>query len=71
MVFLFIAYFVFRFSVVGQIKLIDDESDKLESDSRSSGTYSFPDFSLRVDDYVVIFLGSGNFAPTEVDSKGG
>ena len=52
--------------------LLDDESDKLGSDSRYSGTYSFRAFYLRFDDYIgsVSVLVSGIFAPTGVQSKG-
>ena len=44
----------------------DDRSDKLGSDSRSSGTYSFRVFSFHFDNSVgsVSILGSGIFAPT-------
>ena len=35
---------------------IDNESDKFGSESGSSGTYYFCDFSLRAEEYVDIFL---------------
>ena len=49
----------------------DDESDKLGSDSGSSGTYYYCNFSLRFDESVVGVLGSNVFAPIGVESKGG
>ena len=51
--------------------LLDDESEELESDSGSSGTYSFRDFSLRFDESIVGVLGSDVFAPIGFYSKGG
>ena len=47
------------------------ESDKLGSDSISSHTYSFHDFSLRFDNSIgsVGVLGYVIFVPTEVESK--
>ena len=50
---------------------LDDESEKLGSDSGSSSKYSFCAFSLSFDDSVVIVLGSGVFAPIGVEYKGG
>ena len=43
---------------------LDDESDELVSDSKSSGTYCFRAFSFIFDKSVVIILGSDVFAPT-------
>ena len=50
----------------------DDEYDELGSESGSSGTYSFYNFSLHFDDSVgsVSVLGSDVSAPTGVDPKG-
>ena len=52
---------------------LDDEYEDDVSDSGSSVTYYFCDFSLRFDNYVgsVNVLGSGVFTPTGVESKGG
>ena len=50
---------------------LDDESDKLGSDSGSSGTYSSRAFSLRAEESVVGVLGSGVFAPIGVNSVAG
>ena len=50
---------------------LNDESDDDGSDSGSSSTYYFPDFSLCFDYSVVCFsgLGSGVFVATGVQSK--
>ena len=52
---------------------LDDESAYDGSDSGSSGTYYFPTFALRFDDFVgcVSGLGYGIFVPTGVKSKCG
>ena len=51
---------------------LHNESDRLGSESVSSGTYSFCTFSLGFDDSVgsVSVLGYDVFAPTVVKSKG-
>ena len=48
---------------------LHNESDRLGSESVSSGTYSFCTFSLRFDKSVVGVLGSDFFTPIGVDSK--
>ena len=57
----------------GELDSLDDESEELGSDSRSSGTYSFHTFSSHFDDSVssVNVFGSDVFPPTVVESKGG
>ena len=52
---------------------LDDESENFGSDSGSSCTCYFCDFSLSFDESVVSvsFLGYGIFSPTGVESKGG
>ena len=52
---------------------LDDESDKLGSDSESSGTYYFCAFSLRFDKSIGSgsILGSDVFVTTRADSKSG
>ena len=52
---------------------LDDVYDEIGSDSGSSSTYYFYDFSLHFDDYVgiVSVLGSGVFTTTGVESKCG
>ena len=49
---------------------LDNESDKLGSDSRSSSTYSFCVFYLRFEMSIVGVSGSGVFSPIGVESKG-
>ena len=48
---------------------LDDDSDKLGSDSVSSVTYYFCAFSLHFYKSIVSVLGSIVFAPTGVESK--
>ena len=50
---------------------LNGESDDDWSDSGSSGAYSFPNFSLRLENSVgsVGVLGYGIFVPTGVNSK--
>ena len=57
--------------VLYQSNSLDYESYNDRSDSGSSSTYSFPDFSLGSDNSVgcVSGLGYGIFVPTGVESK--
>ena len=59
------------FLSLDKLDSLDDDYDKLGSDSGSSGTYSYRAISLRFDNYVgsVSVLGSDNFASTGVQSK--
>ena len=50
---------------------LDNESDEFGSQSVSSGTYSFRDFSLRAEETVASVFASDIFAPIGVESKGG
>ena len=51
---------------------LNDETDKVGSDSGSSGTYSFCAFYIRFDESIVSgsVLGSDILGPTRVESKG-
>ena len=47
--------------------MLENESDKFGSESRSSGTYSFRVFPLRAEKFVAGVLDV--FAPTQVEPK--
>ena len=75
MLLIFTVSFIYNFQFLlspGESDSLDDESNKLGSDSRFSGTYSFCAFSLCFYNSVssVIVLVYDVFAPTGVISKG-